>query len=301
MVASLSGAMMQYAQDYYSTVSDLFRTAIRAWAAVWISWSLVRLGMNSPPDTKEAVEQLLFFSIGDFALEFPSMLWQLVDIITSSGLWAASKAFGITSDGQSANSLSDIVCYAETGMQGALWDTIMSSWNDMTVFSQIGTVLFTIVFFLLSWFLVAKAIKAIALPMARVFVVMILMPAVVFLTTIGAYRSIAINATKTLIISAMELVVASSVVGVMISMVIKTANSVGVPATSNGVSGSASTWLGSPSYFSIITMLVLFYFIFDELCGVPASILGMISGRTTLPSVLSGLRTIGDTFSGNKG
>ena len=291
MIMSLVNAMTTFTGQYYSQVSDIFRYAVRSWAAVWLAWTFVRLALNNPPDKQEAAENLLAFIVADSLLEFPSMIWQF-------GLYAASKAFLGSTGGQEASTLGDVVCYASRGIGNSLGPLAQAGWSDMSIGlgTRIGTLLFVVVFFVAQLFLVLKIVKNIALPFARVFVIMVLMPAVIFLTTIRSYRSVALNSIKMLMTAAMEIVIVSAVVGVMISMIIAKANSLGLPADANGVSTDIQTWFGSPNYFSIMIMLIVFYFIFDELIAVPASILSIVAGRTSMQSVMNTLQGIGDTL-----
>jgi hypothetical protein len=270
---TLFSEMLVMAQQYFMDVSSVFVYAVRAWAAVWFAWSIVGLALSQPPDSKEALEQVMIFIGADFILQHPSMLWQLVDIILSASLYAASKTF--PNGGTSPSSAGDLMCSGIQSFDNVFRPIILHSINNMSIF-EIGTLLAIVLLLIPTLGLAYKMVRYSLLPLTKFFVAMILQPLAIFLLTVGPLRRIFLNGLKTMMAAGAELIVVFAAYGIIISMITRLSSK--IPVNQDTMSATTSNWLMSGDYWSVLLATVILFVIFDEMMGYPAALLEVFGG-----------------------
>lgn len=256
--------------SYFATVSPLCQVILRSWAAVWMAWKLADLAFARGIDPKEAAEQLLIFIFADWLFWDRSLLWSVTDVIMSSGLFAASKAFTATGAG-TPTSLADVVCYSIGGIDHHLWSGVRQSIMDVDLIGAFGKAVMALVIFIASSWLVLKILNYCTIPITRLTAVLLCLPFVVVLFAVPALRRTALTAIKTIMASALELVVVSGIVATFMVMIGKVSGL--MPFQNGSINLAGQDWLGGATYWTILIMVVIFTFVLDEIMKVPAQLL----------------------------
>ncbi len=286
-LAQLLTQMLTFAQTYFTTTTSLCQTALRAWAAIYFAWRLIDLALARGIDPKEVTEQILAFIFIDCLYLAPSLVWDFVDIIMSSGMYMAGKIGQAAAQGPQGADPASLVCYAIGGIDDALGAALRHSLQNLSIW-ELGHAVLIILIWIVYTALFLKIIKYVSIPLVRIFGVTVLLPAIMFLAAIPAMRLAAMNGIKVLLSAAKEMILVTAMVGLLAQMILQAAKV--VPVNKSTISSASTAWLGSPGYWFVLFMMVVFFFVIDELMQVPATLLQIIVAHTkfNLPAPRAG-------------
>jgi len=276
-LAQLLNQMLTFAHNYFTTITNLCQMALRAWAAVYCTWRLVDLALARGIDPKEVTEQVLSFIMIDALYMAPGLVWDFIDIIMTSGMYMAGQTGQATGQGAQGSDAASLACYAIGGIDDALGTAFKHALQNLSIW-ELGSAALIILIWIAYSALFLKIIKYVSIPLVRIFGVTVLLPVIMLLAAIPAMRLAAMNGIKVLLSAAKEMILVSAVVGLLSQMILQAASI--VPVNTSLVTGASAKWLGSPGYWFVLFMIVVFYFVIDELMQVPSTLLQIIVAHT---------------------
>lgn len=266
-------SFIAFSAGYFQQTSSVCLTILSSYAVVWIMWQFYCLAAAQAQDSKQVIEQFTAIIVSASFLSAPSWVFEFYRVILSTGIWAAGKAYS-ASDGAKPGNVGELACYAMNGIDHAIWRMLRISVSQLDI-GLIPQLLWVVVLFIPVGLLMFRIMRHVSEPLLDVSILFVLLPFCVLFAAIQPLRGAAMQSIKMLIVSMKELVVVSSVVGVMMTIINRLAGWTPLDGDTLDV-GSSMKWLGGEGYFLVLVMILFFFFAFERAVQVPSRLLGFL-------------------------